>query len=134
MMPVDPRNIIKQDVEGALELIITYREGKWKHILLIKDTLTNGGFQEILLCPRGHDLIAKMNLNGDYLSDAAAALVGGIGIAPAENINDESGHAIFQTTHGTAPKYTNLDKVNHGSVVLFGEMRFATWTGTKPPI
>ena len=129
-LSVDQQNDIKQEVEGALQLWSTHGDGKWKNVLLIKDSLTDVTFQNILLSPRDYDVIATMNLNGDYLSDAAAALVGGIGIAPGANINYETGHAVFEATHGTAPKYTDLDKVNPGSVVLSGEMmfRYMDWT------
>jgi isocitrate dehydrogenase len=84
-----------------------------------------------LIRPRDYDVIATLNLNGDYLSDALAAQVGGIGIAPGANINYETGHAIFEATHGTAPKYADLDKVNPGSVILSGEMmlRYLGWAG-----
>ncbi|MFP4369324.1 MAG: NADP-dependent isocitrate dehydrogenase [Candidatus Kapaibacterium sp.] len=88
--------------------------------LLIKDFIADAFLQQILLRPAEYSVIATMNLNGDYISDALAAIVGGIGIAPGANINYESGHAIFEATHGTAPKYANLDKVNPGSVVLSG--------------
>jgi isocitrate dehydrogenase len=86
--------------------------------------------QFTIIRPRDYDVIATMNLNGDYLSDALAAQVGGIGIAPGANINYETGHAIFEATHGTAPKYADLDKVNPGSVILSGEMmlRYMGWT------
>jgi isocitrate dehydrogenase len=86
--------------------------------------------QFVLIRPRDYDVIATMNLNGDYISDAIAAQVGSIGIAPGANINYETGHAIFEATHGTAPKYADLDKVNPGSVVLSGEMmlRYIGWT------
>ncbi len=80
--------------------------------------------QQILTRPAEYDVIATLNLNGDYLSDALAAQVGGIGIAPGGNLNYETGHAIFEATHGTAPKYTGQDKVNPGSVILSGEMMF----------
>ncbi|HEY4722496.1 MAG TPA: NADP-dependent isocitrate dehydrogenase [Anaerolineae bacterium] len=98
--------------------------------LLIKDAIADITLQQVLTRPDEFDVIATMNLNGDYLSDALAAQVGGIGIAPGGNINYVSGHAIFEATHGTAPKYTNLDKVNPGSVVLSGEMmlRYLGWT------
>ncbi len=84
----------------------------------------------MLTRPEDFDVIATMNLNGDYLSDALAAQVGGIGIAPGGNINYVTGHAVFEATHGTAPKYANLDKVNPGSVILSGEMmlRYMGWT------
>jgi isocitrate dehydrogenase len=84
----------------------------------------------MLTCPSEYNVIATTNLNGDYISDEIAALVGGIGIAPGANINYVTGHAIFEATHGTAPKYTDLDKVNPGSVILSGEMmfRYMGWT------
>jgi len=92
--------------------------------LLIKDVIADIAFQQALTRAREFDVIATMNLNGDYLSDALAAQVGGIGIAPGANINYESGLAIFEATHGTAPKYANQDKVNPGSLILSGEMMF----------
>jgi isocitrate dehydrogenase len=90
--------------------------------ILVKDAIADITLQQILTRPEDFDVIATLNLNGDYLSDALAAQVGGIGIAPGGNINYHTGHAIFEATHGTAPKYANLDKVNPGSVVLSGEM------------
>ncbi|MCR4416818.1 MAG: NADP-dependent isocitrate dehydrogenase [Ignavibacteria bacterium] len=101
-------------------------EGK----ILIKDAIADNFLQQILTRPAEYDVIATMNLNGDYISDALAAQVGGIGIAPGANINYESGHAIFEATHGTAPKYAGLDKVNPSSVILSGEMmfRYMGWT------
>ena len=98
--------------------------------LLVKDAIADITLQQVLTRPDEFDVIATMNLNGDYLSDALAAQVGGIGIAPGGNINYISGHAVFEATHGTAPKYANLDKVNPGSVVLSGEMmlRYMGWT------
>jgi isocitrate dehydrogenase len=97
--------------------------------LLIKDAIADITLQQILTRPDEFDVIATLNLNGDYISDALAAQVGGIGIAPGGNINYLSGHAIFEATHGTAPKYADLDKVNPGSVVLSGEMmlRYMGW-------
>ena len=92
--------------------------------IMIKDAITDITLQQVLTRPEDFDVIATLNLNGDYLSDALAAQVGGIGIAPGGNINYVSGHAIFEATHGTAPKYANQDKVNPGSVVLSGEMMF----------
>jgi isocitrate dehydrogenase len=98
--------------------------------LLVKDVIADITLQQVLTRPDEFDVIATLNLNGDYLSDALAAQVGGIGIAPGGNINYLTGHAIFEATHGTAPKYANLDKVNPGSVVLSGEMmlRYMGWT------
>src|SRR5690606_912701 len=90
--------------------------------IVIKDAIADAFLQQILTRPAEYDVIATLNLNGDYISDALAACVGGIGIAPGGNINYTTGHAIFEATHGTAPKYANLDKVNPGSVVLSGEM------------
>ncbi len=90
--------------------------------LLIKDAIADITLQQVLTRPKEFDVIATLNLNGDYLSDALAAQVGGIGIAPGGNVNYVSGHAIFEATHGTAPKYADLDKVNPGSVILSGEM------------
>jgi isocitrate dehydrogenase len=97
--------------------------------LLIKDAIADVTFQQALTRASEFDVIATMNLNGDYLSDALAAQVGGIGIAPGGNINYESGHAVFEATHGTAPKYAGQDKVNPGSVILSGEMmlRYLGW-------
>ena len=92
--------------------------------ILIKDVIADIAFQQTLTRPREFDVIATMNLNGDYLSDALAAQVGGIGIAPGGNINFETGHAVFEATHGTAPKYADKDVVNPGSVILSGEMMF----------
>jgi isocitrate dehydrogenase len=92
--------------------------------ILVKDTIADITFQQTLTRPDEFDVIATMNLNGDYLSDALAAQVGGIGIAPGANINYVTGHAIFEATHGTAPKYANQDKVNPGSVILSGVLMF----------
>jgi len=105
-------------------------EGKPGAGLVIKDAIADITLQQVLTRPTDFDVIATLNLNGDYLSDALAAQVGGIGIAPGGNINYLTGHAIFEATHGTAPKYANKDVVNPGSVVLSGEMmlRYLGWT------
>jgi isocitrate dehydrogenase len=97
--------------------------------LLVKDAIADITLQQVLTRPKDFDVIATLNLNGDYLSDALAAQVGGIGIAPGGNINYVTGHSVFEATHGTAPKYADLDKVNPGSVVLSGEMmlRYMGW-------
>ncbi len=92
--------------------------------LLVQDVIADAMLQQVLTRPANYDVIATTNLNGDYLSDALAAQVGGIGIAPGGNINYDTGVAVFEATHGTAPKYTGLDKVNPGSVILSGEMMF----------
>jgi len=130
MMSPDQQNDIKKEVEASLKLWPTHGDGKWKSKLLIKDSIADVSLQFVLIRPRDYDVIATLNLNGDYLSDALAAQVGGIGIAPGANINYDSGHAIFEATHGTAPKYADLDKVNPGSVILSGEMmlRYLGWT------
>jgi isocitrate dehydrogenase len=98
--------------------------------LVIKDVIADAFLQQILTRPADYAVIATPNLNGDYISDALAAQVGGIGIAPGGNINYVTGHAVFEATHGTAPKYANLDKVNPGSVILSGELmlRHLGWT------
>ena len=98
--------------------------------ILVKDAIADITLQQVLTRPDEFDVIATMNLNGDYLSDALAAQVGGIGIAPGGNVNYTTGHAVFEATHGTAPKYADQDKVNPGSVVLSGEMmlRYMGWT------
>jgi isocitrate dehydrogenase len=106
--------------------------GPWCRLaggLVIKDVIADAFLQQILTRPAEYDVIATLNLNGDYISDALAAQVGGIGIAPGGNINYATGHAVFEATHGTAPKYANLDKVNPGSVILSGEMmlRYMGW-------
>ena len=90
------------------------------HDIVVKDVIADNFLQQVLMRPEDYDVIATLNLNGDYISDALAAQVGGIGIAPGANINYLTGHAIFEATHGTAPKYANQDKVNPGSVILSG--------------
>jgi isocitrate dehydrogenase len=119
---------IAKEFFGAVEI----DGGPWCRIpdgkpgagLVIKDAIADITLQQVLTRPDEFDVIATPNLNGDYLSDALAAQVGGIGIAPGGNINYITGHAVFEATHGTAPKYTNLNKVNPGSVILSGEMMF----------
>jgi isocitrate dehydrogenase len=130
MMSPAQQGDIKAEVEEALKLWDTHGDGKWKKMLLIKDSIADVSLQFTLIRPRDYDVIATLNLNGDYISDALAAQVGGIGIAPGANINYVTGHAIFEATHGTAPKYADLDKVNPGSVILSGEMmfRYMGWT------
>jgi isocitrate dehydrogenase len=122
MAPADMQKEFVQEVETALKLWSSHGEGKWKKKLRIKDSIADITLQQVLTRPEEFDVIATLNLNGDYLSDALAAQVGGIGIAPGGNINYATGHAIFEATHGTAPKYANLDQVNPGSVILSGEM------------
>ena len=98
--------------------------GKPGDKILVKDVIADAFLQQIITRPAEYDVIATMNLNGDYVSDALAAQVGGIGIAPGGNINYDTGHAVFEATHGTAPKYAGMDKVNPGSVILSGELMF----------
>ena len=131
MMTPDQRSKIVKEVESTLAAIwATHGGGQWKKMILIKDSIADITLQQVLTRPKDFDVIACMNLNGDYLSDALAAQIGGIGIAPGANINYVTGHAIFEATHGTAPKYANLDQVNPGSVILSGEMmlRYMGWT------
>jgi isocitrate dehydrogenase len=110
----------KGDQEANEALNKAEKDGK----LIIKDVIADAFLQQILTRPAEYSVIATLNLNGDYISDALAAIVGGIGIAPGANINYETGHAIFEATHGTAPKYADQDKVNPGSVVLSGALMF----------
>ncbi len=119
---------------GAVEIDdgpwCSFKSPKTGQDIVVKDVIADAMLQQILTRPAEYDVIATLNLNGDYISDALAACVGGIGIAPGGNINYETGHAIFEATHGTAPKYAGQDKVNPGSVILSGEMmlRHLGWT------
>jgi isocitrate dehydrogenase len=108
----------------------SFKNPKSGREIVVKDAIADAFLQQILLRPAEYDVVATLNLNGDYLSDALAAQVGGIGIAPGGNINYVTGHAVFEATHGTAPKYANQDKVNPGSLILSGEMmlRYMGWT------
>ncbi|MGR9105848.1 MAG: NADP-dependent isocitrate dehydrogenase [Gammaproteobacteria bacterium] len=121
------RTLAEQGLEAANQ---EQKEAIENGRVLIKDAIADITLQQVLTRPEEFDVIATMNLNGDYLSDALAAQVGGIGIAPGGNINYTSGAAVFEATHGTAPKYANLDKVNPGSLILSGEMmlRYLGWT------
>ncbi len=115
--------------KGEKEANAAMDEAKRSGKVIVKDAIADITLQQVLTRPDEFDVIATMNLNGDYLSDALAAQVGGIGIAPGGNINYMTGHAVFEATHGTAPKYANLDKVNPGSLILSGEMmlRYMGW-------
>ena len=106
-----------------------FKNPKTSNDIIVKDVIADAMLQQILTRPSEYDVITTLNLNGDYISDALAAQVGGIGIAPGANINYDSGHALFEATHGTAPKYAGQDKVNPGSVILSGEMllRYLGW-------
>ena len=122
MMTKSQQQEKRDEVENALKLLPTHGNGQWKNKLMIKDVIADIALQQVITRAKEFEVIATMNLNGDYLSDALAAQVGGIGIAPGANINYDTGHAIFEATHGTAPKYAGLDKVNPGSVILSGGM------------
>jgi len=122
MMVPDQQAEVRAEVETALALQASHGGGKWKQKLLIRDSIADITLQQVLTRPEDFSVIATLNLNGDYLSDALAAQVGGIGIAPGGNINYATGHAIFEATHGTAPKYAGQDKVNPGSVTLSAVM------------
>jgi len=121
---------IQKFTEGAFKAWGYEVAGEYEGKIAVKDVIADIFFQQALTRPEEFDVIATMNLNGDYMSDALAAQVGGIGIAPGANINYETGHAVFEATHGTAPKYADQDKVNPGSVILSGEMmfRYMGWT------
>ncbi len=125
LMTPDRKKEVREEVEACLSALWeSHGSGKWKTKLLIKDSIADITLQQVLTRATSFDVIATMNLNGDYLSDALAAQVGGIGIAPGGNINYVTGHAIFEATHGTAPKYADQDKVNPGSVILSGVLMF----------
>ena len=125
LMPPARQAEVRGEVEQCLDsLWETHGSGRWKERVLVRDTIADITLQQVLTRARSFEVIATMNLNGDYLSDALAAQIGGIGIAPGGNINYESGHAIFEATHGTAPKYADRDQVNPGSVILSGVMMF----------
>src|SRR5688500_8964156 len=124
MMTDDQKGKVRKEVEAGLALLPTHGGGKWKTKILMRDAIADIALQQVLTRAKDFDVLATPNLNGDYISDALAAQVGGIGIAPGGNINYETGHAIFEATHGTAPKYADLDKVNPGSVILSGCMMF----------
>ena len=124
---------LAKDEFGAVELDggpwCTLTNPKTGNTIVIKDVIADAMLQQVLTRPREYGVLATMNLNGDYISDALAAQVGGIGIAPGGNINYKTGYAVFEATHGTAPKYANQDKVNPGSVILSGELmlRYLGW-------
>jgi isocitrate dehydrogenase len=123
LMTEGQQQTLQDEVAGVISALKdTHANGQWKSKLLIKDAIADIALQQVLTRAESFDVIVTMNLNGDYFLDVFAAQVGGIGIAPGGNINYKTGHAIFEATHGTAPKYANLDKVNPGSVVLSGEM------------
>lgn len=120
MLNDEKQQEIINDVRDALKLMDSHGNGQWKKKVMVKDAIADITLQQVLTRANEFDVVATLNLNGDYLSDALAAQVGGIGIAPGANINYETGNAIFEATHGTAPKYSNMDKVNPGSIILSG--------------
>jgi isocitrate dehydrogenase len=124
MMTGEQKAEVIAEVETAIKLMPSHGNNLWKNKIMVKDSIADITLQQVLTRAKEFDVIATLNLNGDYLSDALAAQVGGIGIAPGANINYMTGHAIFEATHGTAPKYAGLDKVNPGSVILSGAMMF----------
>lgn len=123
MMTPQQQKVLRDEVDTVISNIYaTHGKGAWSKKLLVNDAIADITLQQVLTRPTDFDVIATMNLNGDYLSDALAAQIGGIGIAPGGNINYLTGHAIFEATHGTAPKYANQDKVNPSSVILSADM------------
>ena len=123
LAPEDYKQKLYAEIRTVLETIgRTHGDGRWKEKVMINDRIADSIFQQIIIRPREYSVLATPNLNGDYISDAAAAQVGGLGIAPGANIGD--GHAVFEATHGTAPKYADLDVINPGSVILSGVMMF----------
>jgi isocitrate dehydrogenase len=129
MTPMQQKEL-QNEVGGVLKSILnTHGNGKWKQKLLVRDTIADITLQQIMTRTREFDVIVTMSLNGAYISDALAAQIGGVGIAPGANVNFETGHALFEANHGTAPKYAGLDKVNPGGLMLSGEMmlRYLGW-------
>jgi isocitrate dehydrogenase len=124
MMVPDQQKAVRDEISEIQKLLPTHGNDQWHKKLLVKDSIADITLQQVLTRADEFDVVATLNLNGDYLSDALAAQVGGIGIAPGANINYDTGHAIFEATHGTAPKYAGLDQVNPGSVILSGAMMF----------
>src|SRR3954471_19748031 len=121
LAPEDYKKTIYAEVKGVLDSIhASHGGGKWNQMIMVNDRIADSIFQQLIIRPEDYDVLATPNLNGDYISDAAAAQVGGLGIAPGGNIGD--GFAVFEATHGTAPKYADKDVVNPGSVILSGVM------------
>jgi isocitrate dehydrogenase len=126
--PPEFRQSIENEVKACLDSIYaTHGKGAWKNKLLVNDRIADSIFQQVVTRADEYSVLATPNLNGDYISDACAAQVGGLGIAPGANIGD--GYAVFEATHGTAPKYADKDVINPGSVILSGVMmfRFLGW-------
>ena len=115
----------KQEVETEVKQVLeslgkSHGNGEWKKKIMVNDRIADSIFQQVIIRPAEYDILATPNLNGDYISDACAAQVGGLGIAPGANVGDQ--HAVFEATHGTAPKYADKDVINPGSVILSGVM------------
>ena len=126
--PEDFRKSVAKEVETVLgKIYSTHGNGEWKKKLMINDRIADSIFQQVVTRPEDYQVLATPNLNGDYISDACAAQVGGLGIAPGANVG--AGYAVFEATHGTAPKYADKDVINPGSVILSGVMmfRFLGW-------
>ena len=122
------RDAVYAEIKGVLDSIgASHGNGQWKKKILVNDRIADSIFQQIIIRPEDYSVLATTNLNGDYISDAAAAQVGGLGIAPGANVGD--GFAVFEATHGTAPKYADKDMINPGSVILSGVMllEFLGW-------
>tara|TARA_Y100001968_G_scaffold226919_1_gene209666 strand:- start:9806 stop:11230 length:1425 start_codon:yes stop_codon:yes gene_type:complete len=127
-LPQDKKDIICAEVKSVIDRISnSHGQGKWKKMVMVDDRIADSIFQQIQTRPQEYSILATLNLNGDYISDAAAAIVGGLGMAPGANIGDSA--AIFEATHGTAPKHAGLDRINPGSVILSGVMmlEFLGW-------
>jgi isocitrate dehydrogenase len=126
--PDDYKQKLFAEIKGVLDsLSKSHGNGAWKKKILVNDRIADSIFQQVIIRPEDYDVLATPNLNGDYISDACAAQVGGLGIAPGGNVGD--GYAVFEATHGTAPKYADKDQVNPGSVILSGVMllEFLGW-------
>jgi isocitrate dehydrogenase len=121
--PEEFRQKLNAEIKGVLDSIYrTHGQGAWKQKIMVNDRIADSIFQQVITRPEEYSVLATPNLNGDYISDACAAQVGGLGIAPGANIGDE--YAVFEATHGTAPKYADKDVINPGSVILSGVMLF----------
>ena len=128
-LTTDKKELICKEVSSVIQTIgVSHGKGKWKEMVMVDDRIADSIFQQIQTRPQEYSILATLNLNGDYISDAAAAIVGGLGMAPGANIGDSA--AIFEATHGTAPKHAGLDRINPGSVILSGVMmlEYLGWT------